>query len=444
MVYNYDGVSEKLGGHALSLIGYGLLNDKYYWILQNSWGYKACQGGFVKIEFGQVGVGNIAFSEPYIEEQSTPNVIDVDYSNMNTACELEVKSNSDLNNWKSQLNIIFKHESKDTEFDYICGITKFINEEKKIKCYFEFLNSETVYKGKYTYKTFENIREGKGNTFKLNSFNEKSFTYYGRDHFEPLSKILNNTDLENYYYFVSKTISRISFIFNPAGVDKSLPPIYANNKNGNALSNCRVSSIYLDEEQTKYIAYCDISDKELNYFDDYSKKENKMLYNVLCDQRATMDLVVYKLDTNLYPSIYVKYFLISDIAWSQNTIVSLLTNIDGSITGCKDETALFTVVVKVEKDNKYTTEGIQCSLGKLKATGKNFLIHCQFNRIVDFDNLYLQPYASIAKFTFPFEIIIEKEFKGDYFIPKEVIANYCPKYSSNFYIFIIFICFIIF
>ena len=159
MVYNYDGVSEKLGGHALSLIGYGLLNDKYYWILQNSWGYKACQGGFVKIEFGQVGVGNIAFSEPYIEEQSTPNVIDVDYSNMNTACELEVKSNSDLNNWKSQLNIIFKHESKDTEFDYICGITKFINEEKKIKCYFEFLNSKKIYKGKYTYKSFENIRE---------------------------------------------------------------------------------------------------------------------------------------------------------------------------------------------------------------------------------------------------------------------------------------------
>ena len=33
MVYNYDGVSKKLGGHALSLIGYGLLNDKYYWIL---------------------------------------------------------------------------------------------------------------------------------------------------------------------------------------------------------------------------------------------------------------------------------------------------------------------------------------------------------------------------------------------------------------------------
>ena len=68
-------------------------------------------------------------------------MIDVDYSNMNTACELEVKSNSDLNNWKSQLNIIFKHESKNTEFDYICGITKFINEEKKIKCYFEILNS---------------------------------------------------------------------------------------------------------------------------------------------------------------------------------------------------------------------------------------------------------------------------------------------------------------
>ena len=444
MVYTYDGVSEEVGRHALSLIGYGLLNDKYYWILQNSWGYDTCQGGFVKIEFGQVGVGNIAFSDPYIEEQPTPNVIDVDFSNMNTGCQLEVKSNSDLNNMKSQLNIIFKHEIKDTEFDYICGITKFINEEKKIKCYFELLNSQTAYKGKYTYKSFENIREGKGNTFKLNLFTEKSFTYYGRDHFEPLSKILNIKDKENNYYFVSKKGSRISFIFNPAGVDKSLPPIYANNKNSNALSNCKVSSVYLNEEQTQYIAYCDISDKELNYFDDYSKNENKMLYNVLCGQSSTMNLSVYKLDTKLYPSIYVKYFLISEIDWSPYTTVSLLTNIDGSVEGCKDDEVLFTVVVKVEKDNKNYIEGIQCSLGKLKDTGKNFLIYCQFNRTVDFDNLYLTPYASIAKFTFPYEIIIDKEFKGSYFIPKEVVSNYCPRYSSNFYIFIIFIFFIIF
>ena len=80
-------------------------------------------------------------------------------------------------------------------------------------------------------------------------------------------------DKENNYYFVSRKGSRISFIFNPAGVDKSLPSIYANNKNSNALSKCKVSSVYLNEEQTQYIAYCDISDKELNYFDDYSKNE---------------------------------------------------------------------------------------------------------------------------------------------------------------------------
>ena len=251
-------------------------------------------------------------------------------------------------------------------------------------------------------------------------------------------------DKENNYYFVSRKGSRISFIFNPAGVDKSLPPIYANNKNSNALSNCKVSSVYLNEEQTQYIAYCDISDKELNYFDDYSKNENKMLYNVLCGQSSTMNLSVYKLDTKLYPSIYVKYFLISEIDWSPYNTVSLLTNIDGSVEGCKDDEVLFTVVVKVEKDNKNYTEGIQCSLGKLKDTGKNFLIYCQFNRTVDFDNLYLTPYASIAKFTFPYEIIIDKEFKGSYFIPKEVVSNYCPRYSSNFYIFIIFIFFIIF
>lgn len=43
-VYTYDGISGNPGGHALSLIGYGFLNDKYYWLIQNSWGEKWCQG----------------------------------------------------------------------------------------------------------------------------------------------------------------------------------------------------------------------------------------------------------------------------------------------------------------------------------------------------------------------------------------------------------------
>ena len=36
IVYAYDGVSKYKGGHGLTLVGYGFMNDKYYWLLQNS------------------------------------------------------------------------------------------------------------------------------------------------------------------------------------------------------------------------------------------------------------------------------------------------------------------------------------------------------------------------------------------------------------------------
>ena len=51
-VYTYDGTSQNYGGHALAIVGYGFLDDKYYWLIQNSWGEEACDQGFVKIEFG--------------------------------------------------------------------------------------------------------------------------------------------------------------------------------------------------------------------------------------------------------------------------------------------------------------------------------------------------------------------------------------------------------
>ena len=56
-----------VGGHAIIVVGYGFLNGKFYWQIQNSWGPNVCDNGFIKIEFGQVNIEVVAFSEPYIE-----------------------------------------------------------------------------------------------------------------------------------------------------------------------------------------------------------------------------------------------------------------------------------------------------------------------------------------------------------------------------------------
>ena len=68
-IYKYDGESEYEGGHAVVIVGYGYQDSKYYWIIQNSWGEYFCDNGFAKIEFGEINIEKVAFSEPYIENE---------------------------------------------------------------------------------------------------------------------------------------------------------------------------------------------------------------------------------------------------------------------------------------------------------------------------------------------------------------------------------------
>ena len=64
-IYKYDGKSQFISAHAVVIVGYGLLNGHFYWLIQNSLGVDLCDNGFMKIEFGQCGIEKVAFSEPY-------------------------------------------------------------------------------------------------------------------------------------------------------------------------------------------------------------------------------------------------------------------------------------------------------------------------------------------------------------------------------------------
>ena len=65
--HNKDKTNSDSGSHAVVIMGYGLKNNKYYWIVQNSWGKYYCDNGFLKIEFGEIGIENVAFAEPNLQ-----------------------------------------------------------------------------------------------------------------------------------------------------------------------------------------------------------------------------------------------------------------------------------------------------------------------------------------------------------------------------------------
>ena len=212
-VYTYDGVSIYRGAHAVTITGYGFLNNKFYWLVQNSWGEKWCDSGFIKMEIGQFL--EISFSEPNIPpEQVTPVEIDISLKSLTTDCYLIVNTTSSLDKWSNTLNVKFTHEKEAQNIEFQIGKNK-IRGKDEINCNYEI---SKVYfgrkRGKYIYKEFESL--GVENTFKLNSFKGKYFYYYGFDNIEPYKY--------NQYY-ITQVGSKIIFKHKYNVNEDSLPPL---------------------------------------------------------------------------------------------------------------------------------------------------------------------------------------------------------------------------
>ena len=177
-IYSYDGHSKEEGGHVMVIVGYGYLNGKFYWLIQNSWGENACDKGFVKIEFGQINVETVAFAEPYIpNEQEIPEEIPVSLNNIDEFCDINVFSTLSKDKWKNTLNIRFKHSNIEKNFDYQCGKKDIINKGKIIKCYPEIKN---YFSNKGIYEFYNSQSLGTENTFNLDdSFKDKKFQFWG-------------------------------------------------------------------------------------------------------------------------------------------------------------------------------------------------------------------------------------------------------------------------
>ena len=51
-IYSWNGVGPQVGGHAVEILGWGVEDDKNYWIVKNSWGTEWGLDGYFKIERG--------------------------------------------------------------------------------------------------------------------------------------------------------------------------------------------------------------------------------------------------------------------------------------------------------------------------------------------------------------------------------------------------------
>jgi len=248
-VYSYDGKSNLSGSHAVVIVGYGFLNNKYYWLIQNSWG-DSCDHGFVKIEFGQIGVERVAFSEPYIrDEDAIPISIPVKINSLNNYCSMKVSTTSAFAKWENTLDIIAKNEKKGNNIHFLCGKNTFLKEGTVINCYIERKKYYT-YKGFYKFQGGQSL--GTENTFNLDKITGLIFYFDGYDSIGPIF-----SSEKSQYYYISEEGSQVIFKDNSkSNPDDELSSIYANINSKKPLSNCR--KIKYNGSKMNYFIFCNI------------------------------------------------------------------------------------------------------------------------------------------------------------------------------------------
>ena len=419
-VYTYDGKSEYLGGHAVSLVGYGFMNSKYYWLLQNSWGKDVCDNGFVKVEFGNIGVEEVAFIEPYKSKGRIPVTIPVKLNSFDGECTMNVSSTrSDY--WENTLDIGFLNSQTNKLFPFQCSMVSLVD-GKKTSCYFEYYNFFT-YKGKYEY--FYHMPLGGENDFTLDSSFIKEFNFLGIDQYD---YIYSN------FLFVSQEGSKILLLYtNNGGDDRFISPIYPNKNSTTSLSSCEYINLGGIE-----LVNCNIKQNEVDYFDSVNELSYTPLVNtILCGYKEEIPVIVYKLDKTKYPVFKIKSLILPDgDTLSSKSVITGVADIEGSLSGYHAPKSIFTSFIDIEMYGQNVTALLECEL-KPRRVMRNYLFDCKVGINEGFElpytNLYLYPYNIPDPVEYPYEVYIPNTLKAQkydptLFIPKiqVYIESLCP------------------
>ena len=396
-VYSYDGTSQIDGGHAVTIVGYGVLDNKIYWLIQNSWGKSWCDNGFIKMEIGQFI--EVSFSQPLITSGSkTPVEIEVTSSSQNPDCNYIAESSS-IQDWNNTVFVNFEHEAKTHTFEFQIGKNK-LNGKETINSFYEinrvYLNMR---KGIYTYKNSSTY--GKDNIFNLNAFEKEKFTFYGAD------QIYSTTNK----VYVSKVGSKMVFIHGYAANDATLPPmILYGTKTRLILSNCQ--HIKTSTKLSYEFGYCEMNQDEINLLQ--SEDQILVTYRYLCNYLYSAQFYLVLLGTkNPVFNIINFYQPENTTELDSKTKLLITATVSGSVESYKSDGQFYTLF-EVENNKKNTTLlGICNATFSAGQEQSNFICNLDTNKLVyPFEDIYLLPYNLIKKASTVFEVFIEKEIKA--------------------------------
>ena len=418
-----EDVEQKNVAHAMVIVGYGFLElkNKFYWLVQNSWGEKSCLNGFLRIEFGKTAVEHVSFAEPYLQEkEKVDNVtnVDINFLGFDAECNLLIQTDNNLNisfEWNNTLEIKFKHIETNQDFNYYCSSNNF-PQGNQVKCFFEVLNYFKP-KGEYIFDSWKTI--GKEMNFSLNeSFIGKNFFFYGYD------EIGSYYDEFYEHYFISEVGAKLVFYYgSPSGID-IVPHIYPTIKYMDYLKKCEKVMMNDFEDGIFYFIVCEVQEDEMELFNTYNPKQpdnlySLMFYDIFCYEIFHTFTFTDVINKNEYP-----VFNITEVYYKSNSqlikgedLIVYAENI-GNIAFISDEDFIFFAFIYLtnnETEHRFYTEQIHCTFSPNEKNKVKYRSECHVYLIdaqtVKFNELYLLPYILPYQYPTGFDVLIKDKMK---------------------------------
>ena len=397
-IYRYNGKSETSEGHAVVIVGWGFQDNKYYWLIQNSWGTTFCDEGFIKIEFGQVNIEQVSFVEPYMPDNSeNPSEINLYLESINRDCNFDINFSTKLENIENGFEIDYKYINSDDKIKFICGKFKDPKNDYIFKCYFEERILPKI--GEYQFQKLSSL--GTENIFNFDdAFFQNNLGYYGYDF---INKVFEGSDK----FYISEEGSKIIFAHGYDSNPHLSSYIYANKNAKNPIKNC-FDFTFMSHE---FIS-CEVNSDEIRDFD-YPEKGSDLpiQFNSYCG-RFNSDIIAYKLNTLSNPVFRIRSFYTNTKDYfSANTEIIAIADVEGSTLDFIFD-QLFIVFGYVIRNQEKTEILYQCEImEKNKNSGNQTKISCYPDikeGTFDYQRLYLQPYFFPINATSPYEVIMNE------------------------------------
>jgi hypothetical protein len=362
-IFNHDSSSSYIGSHAIVIVGYGFEDSRFYWIIQNSWGTSFCGNGLAKVEFGEIGIEKISFSEPYINEENTTTSKNINATfNLKQDCSFEFSTGSE--EIEESFKLDFQNvDYPDSKFNYQCSLSPVGNNNKTEGiCHYNFTNIHEV-KGYFKYKNYSSIRNENEYSLDFSSFpNKNQFFFYGTDYIDYLF---------NFDYYISEEGSGIMLYYESNDDLGLISKIYPNENIESALSNCTIIPEKSGENYS-YV-YCRLKQEEINYFE--GNEDLPLLYDIFYGVKEPMNAYVYKLDKTKYPVFKVKYFVSpKEKCLKDECVFILVSDIEGSISEFREGNSFYSLV-NINNDTN-ATDFLYCEIPKPSKIKNNYEISC--------------------------------------------------------------------